>query len=672
MCGIVFAGSNSMGMRDVEFFEQLLYCDIIRGDHSTGVFSGFSHLAADPLEIKIRKAAVPADVYLRREDLWGQVKEDRRPSPYNATASIVKQPKFLVGHNRYATMGEIVDANAHPFQHGNITLVHNGTLDNQSLLPDSEKFKVDSENVCYAIDKIGIEETIKKLHGKFTLVWFDAKDQTLNFLRNKDRPFHFIETSTGDWFGASEEDMIMWLSKRSKGPTAKRHFEAEVGTQYVFDVSNGQFRFKEERKHELPVFRYVYSGYQSRGGYPYGDSDADDEWERYYSGNRGHSSQSSVGPLRQSPNRSQTQSGSKASEETQKERLNKLLKEHGVMLKVGENVFFDVFQFDEYPNNSGKGKVTGYLSKQGDYVEVQAPGVNKEHYAEGREFVGRILSCYVMNYCLHLVVGMAKPRDLVTTVDIPANTALTVVNNTATVSEIIQELSLRKSVVDEPLPGEGLPSEPEEVTEEDEDEAVCAVTADGTVVTKKEWESNGALNCCANCSSPIPWAEAEDATIDRGNAFCADCNPNEYEEGDDGYPKDSGSDRDEYSFKCAVCNQKMHTDLESSNRGVCVMCNASMNMRSVMMPEPEPAIKSVTQLPNMPYRRLLKNGMRVTRELWNKMNECWCCKGRIAWEEAEMAGFMNGRTLCRACDVSLSDNKLPKGSPNRPVLSLKR
>ncbi|MFW3388022.1 UNVERIFIED_CONTAM: hypothetical protein RF648_18655, partial [Kocuria sp. CPCC 205274] len=184
-----------MGTRDIDFFETLLYCDIVRGDHSTGVYSGFSFDPKEPVEVKIRKAAVPADVFIRKKGLWDEVKEEKRPATHNANATVTKLPKFLVGHNRYATMGEVVDRNAHPFQHGSITLVHNGTLDNQSLLPDHQKFAVDSENIAYSIDKIGIEETIKKLNGKFTLVWFDAKDQTLNFIRNKDRPFHFMETA---------------------------------------------------------------------------------------------------------------------------------------------------------------------------------------------------------------------------------------------------------------------------------------------------------------------------------------------------------------------------------------------------------------------------------------------------------------------------------------------
>ncbi|MCS5737392.1 hypothetical protein, partial [Herbiconiux daphne] len=77
MCGIVFAGCNVMSSRDVDFFESLLYCDIVRGDHSTGVYAGFSMDAKQPVEIEIRKAAVPADVYIRRSDMWDQVKEKR-------------------------------------------------------------------------------------------------------------------------------------------------------------------------------------------------------------------------------------------------------------------------------------------------------------------------------------------------------------------------------------------------------------------------------------------------------------------------------------------------------------------------------------------------------------------------------------------------------------------
>lgn len=491
MCGLVFAGSNSMGMRDVDFFEQLLYCDIVRGDHSTGVFAGYHNYGNEPFEVRIRKAAVPADIFIRRPDMWDQVKHDKKPNANGVKNSFtIKYPKFLVGHNRYATMGEIIDANAHPFQHGAVTLVHNGTLDNQSLLPDHQRFKVDSENIAHAIDKEGIEETIKKLNGKFMLIWHDARDNTLNFLRNKDRPFHFVETSTGDWFGASEEDMIMWLCGRPKGPTAKRHFEAEVGVQYVFDVSNGQFKFKEERKHELPTFRYVYpaySGYSRHSTAWYNDYD-DDYEDRFY---RRDTAGTSAGAVRSTGSGNQTQSRSQTSQETQADRLNNLLRDHGVLLTVGEWVFFETFQFDEYPNGSNKGKMTGFMAGD-EYIEVQAPGHNKADYTEGAEYRGKIISAYVQNYILHIIVGPAEYRFR------PA-----MGGETISVADLVRQMADGELPEEEILPPAVQTHIPvlttpppdddddeEVIPEQEEDEDACmAITGNGELVSKKNGRS---------------------------------------------------------------------------------------------------------------------------------------------------------------------------------------
>ncbi|MFW3388445.1 UNVERIFIED_CONTAM: hypothetical protein RF648_20880, partial [Kocuria sp. CPCC 205274] len=137
-----------MGTRDVERFEQMLYMDVVRGEHSTGVFAGF-RLDKDNFAVQIEKAAIASDEYLRSA-YWKRVKEMRKPHATIQNSWSVTQPKFLVGHNRYATAGAINDRNAHPFNHEHITLVHNGTLDDQSLLPDHQKFAVDSENICYS------------------------------------------------------------------------------------------------------------------------------------------------------------------------------------------------------------------------------------------------------------------------------------------------------------------------------------------------------------------------------------------------------------------------------------------------------------------------------------------------------------------------------------------
>lgn len=660
MCGLVFAGSNTMGTRDVDFFERLLYCDIIRGDHSTGVFAGYHHFAGEPYEIRIRKAAVPADVFIRasrkelgrgdsKESLWEEVKVDKRKNPANNTLTVTKHPKFLVGHNRYATMGEIVDSNAHPFQHGAVTLVHNGTLNNQSLLPDHTRFKVDSENVAHAINVEGIEETIKKLNGAYTLIWHDARDNTLNFLRNKDRPFHFAETTTGDWFGASEEDMLMWLMERPKGPTPKRHFEAEVGVQYVFDVSNGGFKFKEERKHELPTFRYVYSGHSGYNSAWYNDYD-DDYEERF---NRRNPALSTVSNIRSTGSQNQTQGRSQNAEETQKDRLNALLESHGISIKVGEWIFFESFQFDEYPNGSEKGKMTGFMNND-EYTEVQAPGFAKGLYQENGAYRGKIISCYEMNYILHIVVGPAEPRF------IPSG-------NVVTVSDMVQRMVNGESgrveggtVFNTPPPEDDEEDEqtvvvtpiPPAVDEDDDQEACAAITASGDLVTKKEWDCNGALNCCANCGSPIAWADAESTEIRQGNAWCQDCAA---EIDEHGFPKDGGSERPSFQFKCTSCNYLQHEDLMSCKDNVCVKCyDKNFKANNVRpFPRSEPA-REVLSL-----RRKLQNGMSVNKAQWAKMCACNFCNQEIPWGKAHKTVFIGQRVTCDECDAKLEMGMLP-------------
>jgi len=120
-----------------------------------------------------------------------------------------KNNSVIIGHNRKATKGKVNSANAHPFTHGKIVGVHNGTLTNQSLLPDSANFHVDSENIIYSINKIGIEETWKKVAGAAALIWYNAEDATLNVIRNKERPFFFATSSDNKVvFGASEKHML--------------------------------------------------------------------------------------------------------------------------------------------------------------------------------------------------------------------------------------------------------------------------------------------------------------------------------------------------------------------------------------------------------------------------------------------------------------------------------
>lgn len=88
-----------------------------------------------------------------------------------------------IGHTRWATHGGVNDKNAHPHQVGNVTLVHNGIVENyRELIADYDlqgdlQSETDSEVVAALLNhfyegdpKEAIRKTVSKLKGTFALV----------------------------------------------------------------------------------------------------------------------------------------------------------------------------------------------------------------------------------------------------------------------------------------------------------------------------------------------------------------------------------------------------------------------------------------------------------------------------------------------------------------------
>jgi predicted glutamine amidotransferase len=106
----------------------------------------------------------------------------------------IEKYAVAIGHVRSATAsrGNITDYNAHPFQYGHITLVHNGHIRNANSLPDSKdaQSSVDSAMVAFSMAKNGEKETLEAVEGGFVFVWWNSKTKTLNIARNEERPIH--------------------------------------------------------------------------------------------------------------------------------------------------------------------------------------------------------------------------------------------------------------------------------------------------------------------------------------------------------------------------------------------------------------------------------------------------------------------------------------------------
>jgi hypothetical protein len=222
---------------DVDAFNQLLYADYLRGSHATGVAS----VRGKRVEV-LKKAWDPLS--LMQTKAYDQI--------VSPTADV------LIGHNRHGTMGDNGNhANAHPFVFENVVGAHNGTLDRSCLrgLHGNLIYDTDSEALYSEINQNGIDAAFSKIEGAWALTYVDRKDNTLNMVRNNQRPLCFAyKKGRSVIYWASEVQLLWWIVGRNK-------IELEDDTVYALPEDT-LFTWKIGREMAAPEQRELKSSYQ--------------------------------------------------------------------------------------------------------------------------------------------------------------------------------------------------------------------------------------------------------------------------------------------------------------------------------------------------------------------------------------------------------------------------
>ena len=200
MCGIVgVIKKDTTVVKDgAKLFHDALFADQLRGYHSTGMIS-VSALG----EVRTYKKALCANDFM-------QLREANNMLNLPGT-------RMMIGHNRYATTGAKIDANAHPFTVDHITMVHNGTIRWPWFLNRMD-FNVDSEAVCYMLAHTqDLKADLERIEGAYALVWYDTKEEALYLCRNDERPLHVITSMDGRYTTiSSEAELMTWVMMRNQ------------------------------------------------------------------------------------------------------------------------------------------------------------------------------------------------------------------------------------------------------------------------------------------------------------------------------------------------------------------------------------------------------------------------------------------------------------------------
>lgn len=159
-----------------------------------------------------------AGIALKRNNKIDIYKEVGKVKNLEDSISSIEDALIGIGHTRWATHGGVTKINAHPHSIGDITIVHNGIIENyltlkKDLISEGYIFKsdTDTEVLCALIDSLykkngdilkSLSQIFNIAKGSYAILVLNSKDDTLYAVRNNS-PLILAEKN-GEFYLASD------------------------------------------------------------------------------------------------------------------------------------------------------------------------------------------------------------------------------------------------------------------------------------------------------------------------------------------------------------------------------------------------------------------------------------------------------------------------------------
>lgn len=254
MCGLVGV-IGTINHREKQAFKWLLHFDATRGEHSTGVLA----VAPDNTTQVFKELGTSGFLYQKFEKEFPKGVYD-------------KPVKVLLGHNRFATQGEVIAENAHPFEFENVIGAHNGTVVEWSTrkLHMSDKFQIDSQKIY---SQLNFDQDVQKLwehledsqNSAASLSYWDKRDASLNFVRNSQRPMYFAVTKDQQTMFWASEKWMLQIACGQSGIQIADPEASEIHQHYRFSLKEGKLIVSKKAVEEKKWFPSVSSTYMGYG-----------------------------------------------------------------------------------------------------------------------------------------------------------------------------------------------------------------------------------------------------------------------------------------------------------------------------------------------------------------------------------------------------------------------